>query len=551
MLSRLEIQNYAIIKELMISFSKGLIILTGETGAGKSILLGALGLILGNRADTKVLFDKNEKCVVEGTFLLKDDSLQEYFEQSDLDYEQELIIRREINTAGKSRAFINDTPVRLNILQEISSQLVDLHQQFETIELQQKNKQFAILDGIADNKETLDTYVESYLEYKKLLSKLHALTAEEKNSIRELGFIQHQLDEFEQAGILPGEYEEINEKFALQSNAEQIKSVFQEAEYLLQTGEPSLTSKLNALALRLEQIEKYQVEIAEFKDRIARANIDLEEIARDMAQFGESIDYDQGQIRDLENRMSTYNKLFYKYQVETAEALLNIRFDFQSKLESIESLSESLQKLETDVEQKLEKLTELANVLSLNRKAKADSFESDVNNLLGELHMKNARLRIVIDSSENFNGRGKDEIDFLFAPNKGSEFLPIKKVASGGELSRLSLCIDSLVAQKVSFPTLIFDEIDIGVGGEVARKMGQMIRQLANHHQVIVITHAPQIASMADQHLKVSKRDTESRSLTNVSLLDGNDRILEIAKMLGGDPPSEAAIMNAKELLSV
>lgn len=551
MLEKLKISNYALIDELEVHFTSGFNCITGETGAGKSILLGAIGLILGNRADTKVLFNEENKCIVEAQFSLEPNYLKDFFESADLEYDSELIIRREISPTGKSRAFVNDSPVNLTLLQELSGHLVDLHQQFDTRNLNDKETQLVYLDALAGSEKLIHEYQSKWKVYRKLVGDLKQYEQEEAEILNEHSFLNFQLEELSKWNLEPNEQVEMEEAVELLSNAEEIKRVMLEGASVLIDQDPSLTDSIQDILREIEGLSIDNKEINELKNRLTGNLEELKDIGHTMLNRGEQTDHDPVRLEELNERLTGIYRLQQKHNVHTVEELLNIQEKTALRIQEINRRTGNTIQLKKQIEILKAELEEVAGQLTKKRKDIAIDFENQVQKLLSLLNMEHARLQVEILASLDFNTTGMDEVQFLFATNKGSSFLPIKQIASGGELSRLSLCIKSLVASTIELPTLIFDEIDTGVSGAVAMKMGDMLQKLANHHQVLNITHSPQIASKANTHFYVAKETTSDRTYTRLRLLNNETRLLEIAKMLSGDPPSPSAIENARSLLKM
>ncbi len=550
MIRSLSIRNYAIIDHLEIQFDENLTIITGETGAGKSIILGALGLILGNRADSKVLYDQNAKCVVEATCFIGDYTLQPFFEEEGLEYEQETIIRREISTAGKSRAFINDSPVKLGTLEKLGAYLIDLHQQFDTLDIQQSRFQLEVIDALAQHSELLKNYQNDYKVYETSKKELKKLTEQAQKSAQESDFIQYQLQELQKANLQPQEQEELEQLQKQLANAEEIKSALSSATRQLTEDENSLYSQLADIVRSIETVAEFYPTLPVLSERLENAKFELEDISSELEQIAENTEYDGKRLEEIDERLNLLFRLCKKYNVVTVEDLIALQTELQDKLRSFSDTSAQIANLEKIIASQEKSLKSQAVILSQNRQKAAQPFENTVHNLLTQLSMPHARLVVEIKTSIQLNNMGMDELQFLFAANKGSRPEPIKNVASGGELSRLALCIKSLVADAITLPTLIFDEIDSGVSGEVAFQMALILQSLSQNHQVISITHSPQIAAKANTHFFVHKIVQENRTTTGIRTLSTDERIIEIAKMLSGNPPTEIAKANAKELLA-
>ena len=552
MIRTLHIKNYAIIEELEVKFSEGLSIITGETGAGKSILLGALGLIMGKRADTKSLYNEHKKCVVEANFdISKYTSLEGFFEENDIDYEQETVIRREITPSGKTRAFINDTPVNLKVLQRLSSNLIDLHQQFDTQDINDVSFQLRMVDALTENQNILEEYQELFLKYKTNLKKLHQLVQQNANSEKEVDFLNFQLEEFNTAALEVGEQEQLESELATNNNAEEIKAKLANAYRFLIDSEQSIIGQLEAIGLSLNHIKDFHPKLSSLLSKFESSTLELEEVSKEFEQIAEDTDYNPERATEVQQRLDLLYRLQKKHGANSVPELLEIYEKIQEELNSYGDLSQEISSLETQIAALKSELKKLATTLSERRKSIVPSFQKRVHQQLSKLSMEHAQLKIEILPSDELLSTGTDKIEFLFAPNKGSNFMSIKQVASGGELSRLTLCVKSLVASAIPLPTLIFDEIDSGVSGDVALKMGHILRTLSDEHQVVVITHSPQVASKADAHYFVYKRVEGERTKTKVRSLTQEERIRAIATMLSTNPPSESAIENAKELLAM
>ncbi|MEL6987994.1 MAG: DNA repair protein RecN, partial [Bacteroidota bacterium] len=550
MLQSLQIRNYAIIDHLEINFSDDLNIITGETGAGKSIIMGALSLIMGQRADTKVLFEEDKKCFVEAIFDIKNYQLQTFFEEESLDYDNELIIRREISKQGKSRAFINDTPSTLSSLKKLSEYLIDLHQQFDTLDINNQSFQLKILDALAENAELLKSYHKEYLLYKQEQKELEELKDEVQRATAEMDYLNFQLKELDDLSIEKDELPRLEEKVNKLSNAEEIKGQLNQANLLLAEGEHGIINQLRDLRNTLFNLESFSTEIANLTKRIDLSLEELEDINHAFADIADQAEHDPEAIQEAQDRLDAIYRLQQKHQVFHENGLLEIYKQFQEKIDNFSDMSVGVDVLEKSISSREKKLLKWAAKMSKARKKVAPSFEKDIKALLSKLSMEHAILKVNFEQDLTLNPQGNDLVEFLFSANKGGKLESIRKVASGGELSRLALCTKSIVADVMHLPTLIFDEIDSGVSGDVALKMGQIIKKVATKHQVITITHSPQVASRAKSHFFVYKEDNKKRTLTRVQTLKNEERITEIAKMLSGDPPTKSAILNAEELIN-
>lgn len=551
MIKSIRISNYAIIEELEINFSKGLTIITGETGAGKSILLGALSLIMGKRAETKVLYDETKKCIIEAYFDISRYDLKDFFEEKDIDYETETVIRREITPSGKSRAFVNDTPVNLKVLQSLSAALIDLHQQFDTLDIHNVSFQLRMIDALADNDKLLAAYQKDYRSYQNDKRRLNQLLEESANAAKEVDFIEFQLEEFNNAELIAGEQESIEEESRKLNNAEGIKRALSGVYQHLNEDEQCLTAQLNELAIALNGVLKFDSRIEPLYEKMEGLRLELEALSEDIERIADEAEYDPERISEIEERLNIIYKLQTKHSVRSIHELLEIQTELAQKLQSFGDMSGEIDTLEKKIAKQETQLTQKAKVLSERRKAVVNSFEKKVHSMLVELSMEHARLQVEINDTEDLTLMGKDNVHFLFAANKGSRLQEIKDVASGGEIARLTLVTKSLVASAIPLPTLIFDEIDTGVSGDVALKMGNILRRLSNHHQVVSITHSPQIASKAEAHYFVYKRVKEDRTVTGVKQLTHDERVRALAVMLSQNPPSEAALENARDLLNM
>ena len=549
MLQKLHIQNYAIIDELKINFSDSLNIITGETGAGKSILMGALNLILGQRADSAVLQDKNKKCIVEGSFSIKQSKrIQEFFNDNDLDNETAILIRREIASNGKSRSFINDTPVNLSQLRSLAVLLVDLHQQFDTLDLGTENFQREVLDAFSGNGELLLQLKEQFLNYTKTKKELEVLQLQQSNADKELDYNKFLFAELEELSLKENELEELDTELKLLSNAEHIKQQLESIYFELKDSEQPIVQQLKSLQNKLSALQPYHPAIENLCQRLASALIEVKDVADELEQIDRGVNFDNQRIEIINERLSTGYKLLKKHGVNDTAGLLIIHEQLQQKLDAVLNISVSIGKLETEVKKMYDACIKIAGTISANRAKHVKAFTDHVNKLLVQVGMPNALLKITLQQAV-LSVYGTDDIEFLFDANKSNRFEPLSKVASGGELSRLMLIIKSLVAQKLELPTLIFDEIDTGISGEAARQVGIIMKELAGAHQLISITHQPQIAARANAHYFVYKEIKGDKIVTSIRLLNNDERITTIAKMLSGEKPTAAALENAREMV--
>jgi DNA repair protein RecN (Recombination protein N) len=549
MLDHLSIRNYAIIDELEIDLTQGLTIITGETGAGKSIVLGALSLILGQRADHTALLERDSKCIVEGAFQIKQLGLAPFFQAHDLDYDDHTIIRREIAPSGRSRAFINDTPVNLQILRELSSRLVNLHAQHEVLDLFSDRFQLEALDSISDHADLLDQYQAAYTAWHKDHAELQSLELQARESNKDQDYYQFQVKELEAANLKPGEQEELEQQIKLQDHAAEIKQAVMEVTEHLQQSEGSITERLNRATNQMERIASFDPTAADLAARMRSTLIELEDLSSEAAHMNDRVSFDPQQAQADHERLDQIYSLEGKHGVNSVRELLELLADMSQRIQSTDSLDERIAALREQVTARQDQLTPLANQLSANRNAAAPRMADEVNKLLAGVGMENATLQVAVERMDHPGPDGADAIRFLFSSNKGNPFQGLKKVASGGELSRLMLCIKSLIARNAAMPTLIFDEIDTGISGEIADRVGQLIAGLSQGHQVLCITHRPQIASKGMAHYFVYKEVIDDKTHTKVQKLSDDERVREIAKMLSGEQPSDAALANARELL--
>ncbi|WP_116124184.1 DNA repair protein RecN [Lewinella sp. IMCC34183] len=551
MIKRLHISNYAIIEELTLDFADGLSIITGETGAGKSIVLGALNLILGGRADTKTLFDDSQKCVIEGRFDIAAYDLKAFFAENDLDYDPELIIRREITPSGKSRAFVNDTPANLKVLQQLGAVLIDLHQQFDTLYINNSDFQLELLDALAGQGVAVTAYRADYQRLQAVRRKLNQLQEEQAQARREQEFLEFQVNELEQAALRPDEQEDLEGEQHRLSNAEEIKQITSGAFRYLTEDDESVTDRLLSISNKLMPLAAGDPKLREITDRFESIRLELEEVSSDLEAFGEDTDISPERLEEVEERLNVIYRLQTKHSVKTVAELIAIYTDLSGRLDHFSDLDGQINKLEKEREKLLADLQRQGLILRKERERIAPNFGKQVQTQLSDLSMPNAQLKVDFTPLPQPGPHGLDEVRFLFSANKGGKLQAIKDAASGGEMSRLALVTKSLVASAMELPTLIFDEIDAGVSGDVAQRMGRILTDLSKHHQVVVITHSPQVASRAHRHYFVYKTDKSDadRTITRVRELDRDERVRAIATMLSQNPPSESALKNAKELI--
>ena len=549
MLKTLSINNFAIIDNINLDFPSGLNIITGETGAGKSILLGALGLILGERADLKSFYNQEDKCIVEAEFEIKEYDLKEFFEEEDLDYEDSILVRREILPNGKSRAFINDTPVNLKSLQSLSSRLIDVHQQFDTLSIQHEDFQRDALDALARNKEALKEYKAIYNAYTSDKKKLEQLKESLQKQTSENDYLKFTYEELEAAKITPGIQASLEEELNILENAELIKKNLVAATYNLTESERSLIQQLREVNFLVSAVSKYDKRIEDILQRLSEITPEIQDISATLEQIAENTEISPERIEDLQSHLSNIYKLLKKHNVLEADELIAIRDNLATRLEGSLDLEDQMITLKKRIEENYSKLLEKGKNISTGRSKAASFLEKNVHEMLAVLNMPHARIKTEFIPLTEPNQYGLEQIKILFNANKGSVPAEIKSVASGGELSRLALCMQSLVASSIPLPTMIFDEIDAGVSGSISLQMGNILRKLSDKHQVIVITHSPQVAAKADKHFYVYKEVVKNQTYTKVRILDSEQRIYNIASMLSTDPPSQAAMANARELI--
>jgi DNA repair protein RecN (Recombination protein N) len=550
MLRNLHIQNYALIDELDIEFRQGLNIITGETGAGKSILLGALALILGQRTDASVLKDKSKNCVVEGLFEISGYNLEQFFEENDLDYHTSTIIRRQINEAGKSRAFINEVPVNLNVIKDLGERLIDIHSQHQNLLLSSSAFQIGTVDAFAVINSELITYKETYNHYKMLQLEIAELEENSRKALADLDYLEHQLKQLDEAKLKEGEQADLELLQQQLSNAEEIKTGLQLAFEMLDSNELSVIPVLKNSVTSLQKISNYLPEAKVLSTRIESCRTELRDINDEVNRLNEKIHLDPEQLMQVNQRLDMLFTLQQKHRVSTADDLIAIRESLRIQVDQITGYESEISAKKTELLSTLKNITEKALVISKKRKASAPKFELNIANLLKQLGMPFASFVVQIEDTIEFNSLGKDAVTFLFTANKQIPPQELTKIASGGEISRLMLSLKSLMVAQKGLPTIVFDEIDTGVSGEVADKMGNIISDMGKGMQVINITHLPQIACKGNTHFLVYKDNRSAASKTLIKLLDKDERVVEIAKMLSGESLSDAAITNAKHLLS-
>ena len=550
MLSRLLINNYALIDSLSISFDDGFNVITGETGSGKSILLGALGFVIGDRSDSNVIIDDSRKCVVEAEFIFDDDRFKPFFDNYDLDYSAECVLRRELSPSKKSRAFINDTPVTVQQLKELGGQLIDIHSQHDTLLLTNPDFQLNLLDNAANNSSYLSEYSSLYRSFINTSNELKHLEELKRNSLAEADFLSFQLDELNKANLQDDEYEELTQRIELLENSEEVKNLLLQSDAILQESNDSLINQLIELKSAFDRLKRYLPVATSYLDRIESVKIELKDIARDIDGLQDDTQFDPDTLQLLRDRFDLIQRLMFKHHVNDYSELLTIRDELSTKVNSFTTIDDTIAVKSSELEQTNSHLTALAKVISERRLSAKVDFENDVSVILRQLAMPHAVFVVECVETDSLCATGKDKVRFLFSANKGVRPEEMSRVASGGELSRLMLAIKSVAAKYKYLPTLVFDEIDTGVSGEVASKLGDIMRTMGKTLQLFSITHLPQIASKADNHFFVYKDNSNAKTHSCIKQLSYQERVSEIAKMLSNDSVSTEAYRAAEVLLS-
>ena len=549
MLQRLHIQNYAIIDEIEIVFSHNLNIITGETGAGKSILMGALSLILGERADTAALMFTDKKCFVEGAFAIDNkDAVKAFLQTHELDNDGELVIRREILPSGKSRGFINDTPATLFQLKELASLLVDLHRQFDTLELGDSDFQREVIDALAKNEDALASYQKTYRAWQKNQRELNDFLQQKTSFTKEFDFNNFLYNELNEAAFKESELENLDNELQLLSNAEDIKTALSKTYFSLKEGEEPVITTLKQLANGLQHYHSFHLQLPSLIQRLQSAQIELQDIADEVESINEGVNFDAARIEWINERLALGYKLLKKHGLSNTNELLGLQHELEQKLKAVLNIDDTIAGKEKEVSALFKEAMQRAKKLNDARQQQTEPLAKEVTRLLTQVGMPNARLKVQIGETP-LHIYGNNNIEFLFDANNSNRFEPLRKVASGGELSRLMLCIKSLVAQSIDLPTMIFDEIDTGISGEAAKQVGIIMKSLAAQRQVIAITHQPQIAGRADAHFFVYKQIKDNAIKTNIRALSQEERITTVAQMLSGEKPTAAALENAREMV--
>lgn len=548
MLKHLHIENYVLIKNLDLDFYEGFSVITGQTGAGKSIMLGALNLVLGAKADTKAIFEGERKCIIEAEFDIENYNLQEFFDENDIDYSPQCIVRRELTDAGKSRSFLNDTPVLVSVLKQLGARLIDIHSQHSSLLLENSNFQTGIVDSVAGNGELMEKYISQYDYYQSVKKSLLEKIEEASNSKSNADYIQFQYNQLEECNFKEGEQQELEGKINTLEHISDIKTALQRCESVLDS-DRGILDGLNTLKSSLEDISSYGNSFEELLHRVTSCYIELKDISEEVERKNEDVDIDPSELEAMQERMSTIYTMLQKHKVHTVEQLIEIKESMALQLGQINNYDEEIEVLTKEKNAIYEELKKLSTQISKRRHAAVASIEKAVTDTLGSLGMPNSLFKVEITDTADITPSGADSVEFLFSSNK-TKPQPIQGTASGGEISRVMLSLKALIASKGGLPTLIFDEIDTGISGQTAAQMATILKQMSEGMQVICITHLPQVAAKGYNHYKVSKNESIKPVQTYVKLLDAEDRVSEIASMLSGDNITEAAIANAKELLN-
>ena len=549
MLTSLSIKNYALIDSLQVNFNNGLTIITGETGAGKSILLGGLSLVLGKRADLSSVKDKSKKCIIEAVFDIANYNLKEIFADEDLDYEPQTIIRREILPSGKSRAFVNDTPVNLDALQTLSNYLIDIHSQHQTLELTNNEFQFKVVDAIAKNEDVLVAYSNYLIQYKSLQNELNKLKIFQAEAIKEQDYNLFLLNELEEAKLVEGELKKLEEEYETLNNVEDIKEKLIISNQLLGADQVGIITALTELKNNFQKLSNISKSYIDLFNRVNSSLIELDDIFSEVENHQEQLEADPKRLEVVNSKLQIIHNLFLKHNTDAIDELLKVKEDLSQKVAVIENLDSDIIKIEKEIDEVENKLKDLVIKLHKNREEAIPGLVKQLKSILKNLGMPNAQFNLSVELKNEFFANGSDELSFLFSANKGADFNELKKAASGGELSRIMLAIKHILSKHVQLPTIMFDEIDSGVSGEISNMMAQIMQQMSKTMQVFTITHLPQIAAKGDVHFKVYKEDVNDKTLTKLVRLNYEDRIVEIAQMLGGKKMTDSAVVHAKSLL--
>jgi DNA repair protein RecN (Recombination protein N) len=551
MLTTLAIQNYALIQELTIDFSKGLSIITGETGAGKSILLGALSLLVGQRADTSVLLDQSRKCIVEGTFQINGYGLEDMFTQYELDFDNTSVIRREISPDGKSRAFVNDSPVNLSILKDLGERLIDIHSQHQNQYLENSQFQLRVLDTFAGHSEILQHYRDTFTHYRSLKTEHQNISDTAAKNKADLDYFQFQYDQLQAARLQDDELDALEKELTLLTHSEEIKSSLAGASVALSGETNSVVVLLKDSLVAFSKIKGFYSPAIELQTRLESIFLEIKDIAHETENLCEHIDHDPVRIDFVKQRLDLLYSLLQKHRCGSMPELISVRNEFKQKIDEISTTDSRLEELKKEIDKVRSTLENIAAAISGNRKKVISSIENNVLELLRQLGISNGLFKVEITTTDDFTSNGTDKVRFLFSANKQGILQELAKVASGGEMARLMLSIKATISSAIILPTIIFDEIDAGVSGDIADKMGNVIYHMSESAQIINITHLPQIASKGENHYFVYKQDLDNKTQTSIKKLKSEERIVEIARMLSGEQLSDAAINNAKTLLGV
>ena len=550
MLTKLSIKNFALIEQLSVNFNNGFSIITGETGAGKSILLGALSLVLGKRADASYLKNNLEKCIIEAEFNIQQYNLETFFEVEDLDFESNTIIRREILPSGKSRAFINDTPTTLSVLNSLSQKLIDIHSQHQTLELSNNTFQFEILDSLSSNNELIVSYKNNLVVYSKLQKELNELLNSQESFTEQYDYNLHLYEELEVATLVEGEQEEVERELQLMNNVELIKNNLLESIQIADNEDVGINNLFAMFKSKIAQISTFSDHYNELFNRIQSLEIELKDIVQEIENSNEDVNYSKEEIDKLSDRLQLIYDLLKKHNVLSIPELLDVQEALLVKVQLVQNSSEIIEQKEKEVSKIASELNKKALKSHNNRQTIIPKFVKELENILSDLGMKNSRFKFELSNSDSFLSNGKDELKLLYSANKGDNYGELKKIASGGELSRIMLSIKSILSSYTQLPTIIFDEIDTGVSGEVSNKMAEIMKSMSSYMQVMSITHLPQVAAKGEYHYKVYKEEISGKTLTQLKMLSSNERIEEIAEILGGKTLSASALAHAKELLN-
>lgn len=549
MLTHLHIENYALIRESDIDLAPGFVVITGETGAGKSILLGALSLLLGQRADTQVLQDKERKCVVEAVWDVVGLGLEPFFESNELDYDPQMILRREISPSGKSRAFVNDVPVQLALLKELGARIVDIHSQHQTLTLGDRHFQTQLLDTFSSQPQLLADYQNAYAEYAGLKRRLEELTSQEAAGRREQDFLQFQFQELADARLQESEQDELEQEASLLNHTESIKEALSAVEQLCDGEDDGAVSRLRAAFSQLGRVSSFHPAIEQSRQRMDSAVIELRDILSDLSSLNDDLEYSPERQQYVQERLDLIYRLEKKHSVETVAGLIAVRDSIDQQLQQYSSLDDRIHDVMNQVDAAFSSLQSLADALTLQRRQAGDYLQQHLLPILASLNMKDSVIRIAVEPAAQYGPLGHDDVSILFNANKGGELRELSKVASGGEMSRLMLAVKSLVTRRSLLPTIIFDEIDTGISGDISVAVGNIMRSMSQSMQVVAISHMPQIAAKAAQHFKVQKQSDSATTVSVIRQLLPEERRVEIATMLSSDPPTPSALLTADELM--